>query len=65
MSLYDKYGGSGTVQTLVQKFYNRIQNDRELEKFFKGIDFKKLIIRLQVHLGQYFQLLYNSEFHPD
>ena len=25
----------------------------------KGIDFKKLIIRLQFHLGQYFQLLYN------
>lgn len=43
MSLYDKYGGSGTVQTLVQKFYNRIQNDKELEKFFKRIDFKKLI----------------------
>ena len=43
MSLYDKYGGSGTVQTLVQKFYNRIQNDKELERFFKGVDFKKLI----------------------
>ena len=53
MSLYDKYGGSGTVQTLVQKFYNRIQNDKELERFFKGIDFKKLINFIKILLFKF------------
>jgi hemoglobin len=42
-SLYDKYGGLPTVQAVVHKFYERINDERSLDRFFANIEMEKLM----------------------
>lgn len=38
MTLYDKYGGEGTIKTLVEAFYDRILKDPSLAPVFEKVD---------------------------
>lgn len=38
MTLYEKYGGEGTIKTLVEAFYDRILKDPNLAPVFEKVD---------------------------
>ncbi len=42
MSLYEKYGGEGTIKALVEEFYQRVTADPSLQPMFKGVDMGNL-----------------------
>ena len=42
MSLYDKYGGEGTIKALVEAFYGRVLDDPALAPVFEGVDMGRL-----------------------
>jgi hemoglobin len=42
-SLFDKYGGFPTVQTIVHKFYASVNEEPSLDKFFAGIEMETLM----------------------
>ncbi len=42
-SLFDKYGGFPTVQGIVHKFYERINDEPSLDRFFAGIEMETLM----------------------
>lgn len=42
-TLYDKYGGFATVSKLVQAFYGKVSESKDLEPYFEGIDVQKLM----------------------
>lgn len=41
-SLFDKYGGQGIVDILVDKFYEKMISNEKVKHFFDGVDIKKL-----------------------
>ena len=41
-SLYEKYGGEGTIKALVENFYQRVTGDNELAPFFTNVDMGRL-----------------------
>lgn len=42
-SIYDKYGGFGTVSRIVMRLYDRILDDDHLGPFFDDVDMPRLI----------------------
>ena len=42
-SLYEKYGGFGSISRVVMDFYDRLLDSEELGDFFDDIDMKRLI----------------------
>ncbi|MEZ4743305.1 MAG: group 1 truncated hemoglobin [Bdellovibrionota bacterium] len=42
-SIYDIYGGFSTISTIVHKFYEKIKEEDNLQKYFLGIDWQRLI----------------------
>ena len=42
-TLYDKYGGFGTVSRIVMRLYDQILDDDDLGPFFDDVDMPKLI----------------------
>ncbi|MGH8221470.1 MAG: group I truncated hemoglobin [Woeseiaceae bacterium] len=48
-TLYEQIGGAGGINRLVDVFYSRVLADRELKRFFKGVEMAKLR-RMQVEL---------------
>ncbi len=42
-TLYDKYGGLPGVQTVVHKFYERINEERSLDKYFAAVNMERLM----------------------
>ena len=43
MSLYEKYGGFGSVSRVVMAFYDKLLDSDELGDFFDDVDMKRLI----------------------
>jgi hemoglobin len=41
-SLYEQLGGSDSIEAVVNHFYERILNDKELRPFFDGVDMEHL-----------------------
>ena len=42
-SLFEKYGGIGSVQAIIHKFYENINREPRLERFFANVDMARLI----------------------
>lgn len=42
MTLYDKYGGAGTIKSLVDNFYGRVLSDETLAQYFQSTDLAHL-----------------------
>ncbi|MCI0654543.1 MAG: hypothetical protein L0Y39_08715 [Methylococcaceae bacterium] len=52
-SLYDKYGGFGTISKLVLAFYKRVLESTTLEPYFRQTDMQSLMD----HQTQFFSML--------
>jgi hemoglobin len=43
LTLYESIGGAETVASVVDEFYQRVMEDRELARYFEGVDMAALM----------------------
>lgn len=51
MTLYDRLGGAGTLDELVERFYRRVLQDPRVFHFFQGIDMERQRAKQKAFLG--------------
>ncbi len=57
-SMYDRYGGFGTVSKIVHKLYEKMSASETLQAFFENVDMQ----RLMSHQTQFFSYIMGGPF---
>jgi hemoglobin len=54
MSLYEEIGGEQSIQTALDRFYDKVMDDRRVSRFFDGLDVQRIKHKQKAFLSMAF-----------